>query len=568
MNTPLLIRGEFRYLLQVLFLFVPLVIVPQLLPKIKPLTRNNKDPLFWTAATFWQPIASIIVALSFLFTNGVLSALLASAWLLQTFFLACVGISRLLPRGTAPIEELSVDFGLLYVFVGGIWLVISRSGLMPLGFGQEISMLTVIHFHYAAFSGLVLSGLLGGMFYPLPKINKLYKVSIISIIFAVPLVALGIAFSFTLEIVGASALICGYILFALLLLYYAARYSREHWRARILLTLSSLSLLFAMGVVSIYTWQRLTHAPTFAFPTIVASHGVANAFGFIFLGLLATYNLKSLSRYPRYGIPFSKIAGYGRIGSDFFERIGALEMPAAAPCGLVDRFDDFAQPTLPPLEIHPNIKAFYEKTKEFDLIVVPSWHWVFRMPALLYRRLANSIGQMCLPVSTVGTERLIRSEILKIKDQIDGRNSVRAWLRTYDDSKFPLYIAAYSSHCEGKVNYMNIAFPLPGGNLTSILKPHAFPVAGSEWAAFELTTLSNDGQIGDQGVYFSTRLFTIRLPLHETIRVWAADMENSVTEKNSDAVTVARHELWLFGIKYLTLDYSILPKANQLKNLS
>jgi hypothetical protein len=103
---------------------------------------------------------------------------------------------------------------------------------------------------------------------------------------------------------------------------------------------------------------------------------------------------------------------------------------------------------------------------------------------------------------------------------------------------------------------MNIAFPIPMGNLASVLRPDAVDLGGGQ-AALELTTRAPDA-----GIWLVLRLFgLVRLPMHETIRVFTPDMRFLPRDFDARAVpgatVLARHELWLFGIRYLVLDYWI-----------
>jgi hypothetical protein len=50
-------------------------------------------------------------------------------------------------------------------------------------------------------------------------------------------------------------------------------------------------------------------------------------------------------------------------------------------------------------------------------------------------------------------------------------------------------------------------------------------------------------------VYLSRGKFPLRLPLDETIWIWS----------NDAGQVVARHDMWLCGIRYVRLDYEIRP---------
>ncbi|MEL7435036.1 MAG: hypothetical protein AAFN11_13910, partial [Chloroflexota bacterium] len=58
--------------------------------------------------------------------------------------------------------------------------------------------------------------------------------------------------------------------------------------------------------------------------------------------------------------------------------------------------------------------------------------------------------------------------------------------------------------------------------------------------------------------YFANRLCPIRLPINETIRVYPADtLYDGYPDNFEVGEIVAEHKMWLFGIHFLTLHYSI-----------
>jgi len=103
---------------------------------------------------------------------------------------------------------------------------------------------------------------------------------------------------------------------------------------------------------------------------------------------------------------------------------------------------------------------------------------------------------------------------------------------------------------------MNIAFPLPGGNLASILRPENHGNDG-----IVLTSHAHPIRPGQEGVYFASALLPIRLPINETIFVWNADGSDAPKDLMSrcgpTTGAVARHKVWLVGVHILTLDYAI-----------
>ncbi|MBD5075376.1 hypothetical protein GUF45_27900, partial [Xanthomonas citri pv. citri] len=98
--------------------------------------------------------------------------------------------------------------------------------------------------------------------------------------------------------------------------------------------------------------------------------------------------------------------------------------------------------------------------------------------------------------------------------------------------------SVYRSNGEG---YMNISLPLPFSSMTGILKPY------HHQEKLVLTSRRRKSRAGDEGIYLQTRAGTCPLPLSETFLIEAVH-DNKLT---------AVHHMWLFGIKFLTVHYSI-----------
>jgi hypothetical protein len=157
-----------------------------------------------------------------------------------------------------------------------------------------------------------------------------------------------------------------------------------------------------------------------------------------------------------------------------------------------------------------------------------------------------------LPVAGETADDRIESRLLPLAEEVDGRKAPRGWIRVYQSTGQAMYVAAYSSHSTEDNTYMNIAFPLPGGNLSSVL--HMGASKSQQGQGVILSTLPSVRLGGDQGVYFANRILPFRLPMNETITVWPPS-ENG--EPANAPVLKAKHEMWIFGINFLNLDYDI-----------
>src|SRR6185436_11885684 len=105
-----------------------------------------------------HPVAAAAAVVSFGFEAGPLAAALAAGWLAFTGLMAVEGLRRLSTKGFGP-ANLAIAGALVYVPIGGGWLLLSRLGAQPMGFLEPIVLLTAVHFHYAAFAAPILIGL-------------------------------------------------------------------------------------------------------------------------------------------------------------------------------------------------------------------------------------------------------------------------------------------------------------------------------------------------------------------------------------------------------------------------
>ena len=205
--------------------------------------------------------------------------------------------------------------------------------------------------------------------------------------------------------------------------------------------------------------------------------------------------------------------------------------------------------------VHEDVRDFYESTGCWELATRARWHRGFRFAGRVYKQVSRRMGQMNFPSTNALDERVMHSRLLRLRDEADGRHNVRAWIRTFDSGAVA-YAAAYATHRAGESAYMNIAFPIIGGNLTSILRLSGIPSQQASSGVL-LTTFG----AGDQGVYLTTHGRGLRLPMNETIRVWPRGHELSPLPlpcpPGSSHALVARHEVWLAGLRLLTLDYTM-----------
>ena len=531
---PADLEGEIDRLL---LLFV-LVLQPALLQMAVRIPRTGgPGRAARLAIQMWGPAATLVgVGLVVFAEPKAWQALWAAPWLVMQFCQFCYALPVLLERGLRPFCEAAIEIAFCVSPVGGIWLMAHLGGISILGFEEPWLGLTAAHFHYAAVLAPILIGL-GGR----AGAGRAADAAAAMLLGGTILTALGIAGQRWLEIVGALLVTAGMLVHAIVQLACVRSY-RWPIRARLTWAFSCLALLVPMSMAALFALNRLAPGAVWslALPQMLPWHAWWNALGFALCGVVAL-RIAGPGRGEalRPGIPFSQLAARGRVGGDWFRRNHLVHTgDAIATTGLVDRMAVFDGSDFPSSKLPDEIVRFYEHTNQYSLEVKPNWSRGFGLLARLYAfAFGRRFEQMNLPLATEH-ERNMKSEIFALGSARDGRSSVRAWVRTYKDDGRAIYAAAYSWHRESSTIFMNIAFPVPLGNVTSILH--------LEWKNEELSLTTRSPRGGDdRGIYLVLfGRWPVRLPLNETITV-----------RETEGRLEATHCMWLAGMRFLKLDY-------------
>ncbi|MEM9193967.1 MAG: YndJ family transporter [Myxococcota bacterium] len=550
--------GLFRSppLAEALLVLAALVHVPLVLRVVDAPRRDGRRALTYESAVALWPLAALLLFVAIQLPPSGAAFVLGVPWLLLTVLMAFYGIERFLSRGVHPLSETAIDAGLGFSAVGGVWTIAYLGGHTLLGFFDLWVLLTAVHFHFAGLSLVTILGVAGRV-----RSTKLHTVSTWTILLSIPATAAGIALSPLLETLAGVCLAVGCLGLTIHLFVLGRRHHP-------LLYFSGLSLAAAMLLAAGFALSGTVSLRWLSIHEMIEWHGITNAVGFALSALLVFARTRPAARGPELGPPFSRLRSRGVVGPRFLERQRLLVDRTPRPRGLLDRLDELAHDGLDAAEVAPEIRAFYERTEEFDLRVIPDWQFGFRTGGKIWHWLSGWVGQTHLPVNQgstsqeIGPLRRLRrqnpivSRIVAIDDTEDGRERVRGWVRTYADKGKAMYIAAYATHRHRRVPYMNIAFPMPLGNLASILRMDPL---GREGGVI-LRTWDPTPGAGDAGIWFSTPWIAFKLPLRESIEVLTPamrDVPSDLRDVPSGTSLVARHDLWLFGIKYLTLDYII-----------
>ena len=265
-------------LIHKVLLFAVLVVVPLGLSVVVPADQNGLS--LYKLAVFAQPLAALLTVASFFFVQGVLSASLASAWLIVTILIALFGVVRFITRRFHAVEELSIDAGLLYLPVAGVWLVIYRLGVQPFGYGEIIILLTAVHFHFAGFATPIIAGMSGRVLASGNYPRKVFATVVVALVASMPLVAAGITLSPWLGFLGALLLTLGLLLHAVLTVGWI-RPAIVPLKLRLLLLLGAICTCAAMVLACLYAYSLATQTLILTIPRMALTHGLLNAFGFV-----------------------------------------------------------------------------------------------------------------------------------------------------------------------------------------------------------------------------------------------------------------------------------------------
>ncbi len=151
----------------------------------------------------------------------------------------------------------------------------------------------------------------------------------------------------------------------------------------------------------------------------------------------------------------------------------------ATGVGIIGSLDELAGPEFDPAAADPRVRAFYERTTDYKLDIVPEWRAWVRPGYLLYRTfVARPLGQANVPMNQREAQRGVVSRIDTIDTDGDGRPDVRGWIRSYAVTGDPIYVGIYTTYRHEGRGYVRVGFPVPQGNFTATLAPRAAPGGG------------------------------------------------------------------------------------------
>ncbi len=289
-------------MIEQLFLLAPLVVVPQRLALTERLAFTDQPPWLFRAGRVLQPWAALPAVAAFYLPPGAVAAWLASGWMLVTALLGLAGMIPFLRRVFTKPHAAGFEAGLLYLPVGGIWLLLSRLGHEPIGLDEPIILLTAVHFHFSGFAACVYAACASQVL----RLHRdpaggLFHFANLGVIGGTFLVAIG--FLLSPEIKLAAILLYAGSLVTLAVLVAGDLSKVEHRSGRRLLALSVASLAFGMLLAAVYGFGEVRKELLITIPQMADVHGPVNGIGFAVFGLLGWSLIHGRSLQSHAGFP-------------------------------------------------------------------------------------------------------------------------------------------------------------------------------------------------------------------------------------------------------------------------
>jgi len=253
---------------------------------------------------------------------------------------------------------------------------------------------------------------------------------------------------------------------------------------------------------------------------------------------------------------FSRLTGHGGpVGAGFFAREGLVEAQQPAQ-GLLDDLGSLSSEGFDAAKVHPSIRGFYEETAAYTMRAQAEWAPGFGQVAPLFRRWFSArAAQFGLPLDGEPDVPL-ETTIVALRGDRDGRQEVRGWVRVnptltrarHPDEALTVYAAACAVTRRGGRPRLSVAFVLPFGNLTSVLEPSHLDGGG-----LRLSTCGPDPAAG---------LYAVEVDAAGAGRALALSfMHEQLELHGEDDRLTALHRIWLFGLPFLTMRYTMTRSA-------
>jgi YndJ-like protein len=271
-------------LIPLLLLFAQLVVVP--LGLLLLTSRTRVADAFELGARLFLRLGALAALATLAFPAGAIAGVIAAVWLLPTGFAGLSVLADFVARPRLQVASLARLAGGGFLVAGASFFVASRLGLRPMGFSDEIVVLTAVHFHVTGFAVLFAAAeLCAEAARVSPAAERLATAAAGLLLAGMLVTPLGFVAAAALQLVGALLVAAGVLLLAATTALVVLR-GRVAGAARVTLATSALSALAVGGLAAVYAISAAGGSPVISIPAMAATHGVLGVIGVAGGGLL------------------------------------------------------------------------------------------------------------------------------------------------------------------------------------------------------------------------------------------------------------------------------------------
>jgi hypothetical protein len=217
-------------------------------------------------------------------------------WLVLTLIAALLAIRRWW-RTERTWAVIGRPVALVYLAFGAVWLALELADARPLGLTPPFIELAAVHFSYAGFTAGTLATVAARRVATSRPAHATVMVTMV--LTGPPVVAVGFRFVPPLQVVGAIMLTVGLSMLSWLTIRIVIPAAGDRLAAT-MLTASSVAILVPMLLAVWWAIAMTAALPAPSVPIMARTHGLTNAIGFAFLGVLGWRRLQPPGRCCRW----------------------------------------------------------------------------------------------------------------------------------------------------------------------------------------------------------------------------------------------------------------------------
>jgi hypothetical protein len=220
--------------------------------------------------------------------GAVAAVVLGVPWLLLTLVTALLAILRWW-RAERTWAGAGRPLPFAYLAFGAVWLMLELANLRPLGLAPPFIELTAVHFTYAGFTAGMLATVAARR---LEASRPAQAAAMVALVLAgPPVVAAGFQLAPALQVLGAVLLTAGLLMLSWLTARIVVPAAGDRLAAA-MLGASPVAVAVPMLLAVWWAVGMAAALPAPSVPLMARSHGVANAVGFAFLGVMGWRRLQ------------------------------------------------------------------------------------------------------------------------------------------------------------------------------------------------------------------------------------------------------------------------------------